>query len=349
MSHEINKNDVFAFTGNRNQIWHGIGNQIEEGLDAQTAFQQQGLGWKTVLEPVYRKRQLVDADGFPIVGEDGLPSTEMVEVTNHRFHSREDGLPLGMVSEGYQPFENQDLARFADSIAGEDAAVTVSTCGSLYDCRRVFVLVKLPEVVRATKDDVSEQYVCVSNGHGGHASFSVYPTSIRVVCANTLRWSERDAGKGLRFRHTGNFEDKVAMARTVLGTAKRENAKFQEAVTALVNTQLSVGQVREFMEQAWEAAHGKLTNLEGEALVKMTSKRDAGVEEWLMLMANEKNSMPGIEGTLWSAMNAATEWEDHQRGRFKSVKESQARVHSNLFGSAAVAKMRIYRTALSLV
>jgi len=350
MAHEINKHDVLAFTGSRSRIWHGIGNPIEDGLDAQTAFEQNGLGWKTVLEPVFRKRQLIDADGFPIIGDDGEPAHEMIEIPEHRYHSRADiDLGLGMVSDGYQAFENQDLAKFADALAGEDAAVTVSTCGSLYDCRRVFALVKLPQVIRATSEDVSEQYVCVSNGHGGHASFSVYPTSIRVVCANTLRWSERDAGKGLRFRHTGRFEDKVRMARQVLGTAQRENEKFQEAVTALVDKKLSSDQVLEFMNKAWEVSFGKLGNLEGDALAKMVAKRDAMVQEWIGRMSNERNSLRGIEGSAWSALNAVTEWQDHGRGRFKSVQESQARVHSNLFGSSAVAKMRVYRTALQLV
>ena len=333
MAHHIEQNDNFAFTGNRRNIWHGIGQEIPEGMDAQTAFEQVGLGWKTELQPVYRK-----------VGE------EFVEVGAHRMHVRADNqLELGMVSDGYQPFENQDLARFADALAGEDAAVTVSTCGSLYDCKRVFALVKLPEVIRATADDISEQYVLIGNGHGGFASFSVYPTSVRVVCANTLRWSEKDAGKGISFRHTGNFDEKVKMARTVLGIARKENERFQEQVTALVNTDLSVGMAREFMERAWELAYGKLKNVEGEALAKMVAKRDAQVNEWLALMDNERNSMPGIRGSAWAALNAVTEYHDHLRGRFKSVQESDARVHSNLFGTSAVAKTRTFRAALQLV
>jgi len=350
MAHEINKHDVLAFTGSRSRIWHGIGNPIEDGLDAQAAFAQNGLGWKTVLEPVYRKRQLLDADGFPIIGDDGEPAHEMIEIPEHRYHSRADiDLGLGMVSDGYQAFENQDLAKFADALAGEDAAVTVSTCGSLYDCRRVFALVKLPQVIRATSEDVSEQYVCVSNGHGGHASFSVYPTSIRVVCANTLRWSERDMGRGLSFRHTGDMDAKIAAAKVVLGTAVQETEKFQEAVTALVSTSLSVEQAKHFMEQAWEGAYGKIGRLEGEALAKMTAKRDEQVREFLGLMENERNSMPGIAGTAWAALNAFTEFQDHGRGRFKAVAESEARAHSNLFGSSSQAKTRAFRAALALV
>jgi len=350
MSHEINKNDTFAFTGSRTNIWHGLGNEIEEGLSAEQAFVDQGLGWRTVLEPVYRKHLLVDDAGFPLMAEDGSQASKMIEVEGHRYHSRQDiDLGLGMVSDGYKPVENIDLARFADALAGADAAVNVSTCGSLYNCRRIFVLVKLPQVVRATKDDVSEQYVLIGNGHGGFASLSVYPTSIRVVCANTLRWSERDMGRGLSFRHTGDMDAKIAAAKVVLGTAVKETEKFQEAVTALVSTSLSVEQAKHFMEQAWEGAYGKIGRLEGEALAKMTAKRDEQVREFLGLMENERNSMPGIAGTAWAALNAFTEFQDHGRGRFKAVAESEARAHSNLFGSSSQAKTRAFRAALALV
>ena len=343
MSHEIHENDRFGYVGQK--AWHGLGAELEAGLDAVGAFEKLGIGWRTELAPVFATVKVPDGterDGKPVLVE------KQIECPDYRLHIRADNQQvLGMVSDGYQPFENMDLARFADALAGEDAAVTVETAGTLYDNRRVFVLVKLPQVVQATSEDISEQYVLVSNGHGGHASFAIYPTSIRVVCANTLRWSERDAGKGLRFRHTGQFDEKVAMARTVLGTAQKETEKFQEQVTALVETNLRGEKLTEFMRRAWEASYGKLKNLEGVALAKMVSKRDAQINHWLELCENERNAMDGIRGTAWSALNAVTEFHDHERGRFKEIGESAGRVHSNLFGASSVAKMRTFRLALS--
>jgi len=330
MSHEIHANDRFGYVGQK--AWHGLGQELPAGMDAQTAFLELGIGWKTDLLPVYAR----------------TPDGTLIECEENRLHVRADNNQrLGMVSDGYQPFENMELARFADTLAGEDAAITVETAGTLYDNRRVFALVKLPESVKATAEDKLDMYFLVANGHGGHAPFAVYPTSVRVVCANTLRWSARDASRGLSFRHTGDFDQKVKLARTMLGVAQRETTKFQEAVTALVKTDLSIGQMKEFMERAWEASYGKLKNLEGEALLKMTQKRDLQVAHWIEMTQNEKNSLDGIRGTMWSALNAVTEFHDHERGRFKSVQESNGRVHSNLFGTSAVGKMLTYRLAMS--
>lgn len=335
MSHEIRTNDSFGYVGRK--AWHGLGRELAAGIDAETAFPKLGIGWKTDLLPIYCER-LTEA------------GVERVEVPSHRLHVRADnGEQLGMVSDGYKPFENMDLARFADALAGSDSAVQIETAGTLYGNRRVFALVRLPQVVRATSEDVSTQYVLLSNGHGGTASFAVYPTSVRVVCANTLAYSSKDAARGVSFRHTGDFDEKLRMARKVLGTAAEEVKKFQEMVSALVRTDLSVGQAREFMEKAWTASFGKLDRLEDEALIRMRAKRDAEIEQWLGMMENERNSLPGIRGTAWAALNAVTEFHDHERGRFKSVHEGDGRVHSNLFGSSARAKSKVLKLALATV
>ena len=348
MAHNIHEDDNFGFIGDRKRIWHGLGKQIQEGLSAQEAFEQIGLGWRTrLLEVQAIARATVDVNGQPV------PDTvqKIIACPEHRLHVRADNLkPLGMVSKGYKPFENQDLAKFADALAGSDAAVRVETAGSLYGGRRIFTTVRLPEIVRATAQDELDIYVVLANGHGGFAAFSVYPTSVRVVCDNTLRLSERDIGRGLRFIHTGDFDEKLKAARTVLGIAQRETEKFQEKVTALVRTGLSEGQARHFMEQAWSAAFGKIgDHLDDDAKEKLLAKRHADVTRQLELMNNERNTLPGIRDTAWSALNAVTEWHDHERGRFRKVGESEGRLHSNLFGTASLAKSRAMSLALALV
>lgn len=340
MSHEIRENDRFGEVRSGGQrAWHGLGIVIPDGLTATEAFPEIGLDWETELLPVYAD-QLTPEGVRRIAGGDS------------RMHVRRDtGQVLGMVADGYKPFDNGDLAKFADALAGADAAVRVETAGSLYDNRRVFACVRLPEVIRATAEDVLSLYIVVSNGHGGFASFSCYPTSVRVVCANTLRWSEKDVAKGLKFRHTGNFEEKLKAARTCLGIAREETKKFQEQVAALVRTQLDASSAQAFMEMAWEDCFGRLDKeaMEPESFAKMLAKRDTDVATWMANLENERNSLPGIEGSVWAAFNAVTEWQDHERGRFRGVDESDARVHSNVFGTVNVAKLKVYRRALELV
>jgi len=355
MAHEIENSDVVGITNNEktgaeDRGWHRLGRPIPRGRDAVETFTDLGIDWGTRLDPIYRKVPVVDVDGFPIINEFGEQQTELVQLEKDFMHVRDDNnLELGLVGAGYKPFENIDVAKFADALAGADAAVQVETAGTLYNSRRVFVLVKLPQQIVATSEDISEQFILISNGHGGFAGFSAYPTSVRVVCANTLRWSMKDAAKGLSFRHTGNLDEKIGQVRQVLGIAVAETEKFQEQVTALVNTTLLGDKLDQFFLDAYTVAFGKLTGLDPDSLKKATERRDKIIAEQKVLLENHRNSLDGIRGTAWSALNAITEWHDHKRGRKTTVEDSQVRRHSNLFGVSAKDKTNTLKLALSLV
>lgn len=343
MSHEIHKHDVLGFTGSRNNIWHRMGVEIPEGLFATEAFPRIGLGWDTELAPIFAELpQGEDENGNPILVRIPLPE--------HKAHIRMDELlPLGVVSDGYQQITNEDLAKFVDRIAGEDAAVQVASAGSLYNGRRVYCAVKLPKVIQVGAD-INETYVVVSNGHGGFASFQVYPSSIRPICDNTLRWSERDLSKGIVFRHTGDMEEKIKQARAALGLALREVDVFEQQVQALAATKLSAGQVRDFMLMAYDATFGALPDKDKdpEAFEKLSAKREKVTARWLENLEDERQQVAGIEGTAWQALNAVTQWHDHERGRYKDIATSGARFHSNLFGASNRDKQKALRTALAL-
>jgi phage/plasmid-like protein (TIGR03299 family) len=337
MSHEITNNDSFGYVGEK--AWHGLGVELPDGLGAVDAFERLGLDWKTDLLPVYAER--LTADGV-----------ERVEASGHRLHVRSDtGNVLGMVSDGYTALENRELAEMADAFAGADRAVTVETAGSLYNEKRVYALVKLPGEIRAASEDLSVPYLLLSNGHGGSAAFSILPTAVRVVCANTMSYAmHKDGIRGMSFRHTGDFAAKLDAARTVLGAAKDETEKFQEKVTALVGCDLSVGQAEEFIKKAWDASFGKpLKSLGEEALLRYTARRERDVQQILGMLDNERNSLQGIRGTAWAAFNAVTEFHDHVRGWFKDTDKSEGRLASNLFGTSATAKRKALKLALAMV
>lgn len=336
MASLITTSDKFGFTGDRKAIWHGLGEQMEEGLDAVTFFRRIGLDWLTELTPVY-----CSVNG------------RQIQIPNSQAHLRCDtGDILGLVSDGYKPIDNGDLARFADDLLGADQAASVSTAGSLLGGKRVFCLLQMPKSIRVVKGDMVDTFLCLSNGHGGFASFNVYPTSIRVVCNNTLTWSERDLSRGVRFHHTGDMEAKLKQARTIMGLAVREAELFEKQVKALANTDLTTGQIETFMDLAYTATFGKAPDekAEPEAYDRWVERRKEMVLTWMMNLENERQNIAGIQGTAWAALNAYTEWSDHDRGgKWMESRPADQRIHSNLFGVAAAAKKKVLRNALALI
>tara|TARA_R110002167_G_C12707228_1_gene655115 strand:- start:20387 stop:21439 length:1053 start_codon:yes stop_codon:yes gene_type:complete len=350
MAHEINASDRFGEVRvNGQRAWHGLGMEIEEGLTAVEAFPKIGLDWHTALAPVTAQIAGMGPDG-PTTVNIPLKGTNPPMAHLRIDDQGSDHRLLGMVTQGYKPMENMDLARFADALSID--GVEVETAGSLYNSRRVFCLVKLPNLIRATKDDVLENYILIQNGHGGTAALSCYPTAVRVVCANTLRWSETDLAKGIRFQHSGDFDEKLSQARSVLGTAVQEAERFQEQVTALVGKRLSAEETSTLLQTIADKTFGRLPDefqVSGEVREKLILKRTELIGQWEVNLANSRQSMAGIRGTAWAALNAVTEFHDHDRGRYAGVDESDARIGSNIFGVSHRAKVVAFKEALATV
>ena len=81
-------------------------------------------------------------------------------------------------------------------------------------------------------------------------------------------------------------------------------------------------------------------------------RRAAGiVGSWIENLGNERQAISGIENTAWAALNAVTEWADHDRTIRRgdaSVSVQDARLHSNILGSSAVFKTDALEIALEL-
>lgn len=332
MSHGITSNDKVAITG-AERAWHRLDEQLPDGLTAEEAFKHVGLNWTTRLRPMYFR----DDAG------------NEVKVEDKQIQTRDDNLgQLGIVSDDYTQLNNGDFARFLDSLVGLDAAMRVQSVGSFFGGRRVFCSAKLPRQIRVTSQDILDLFVIGSMGHGGFAGLNIYPSSVRPVCANTLRQSERDLGSGIRFNHLGDLAEKMKQAQLVLGLLDKSADVFEAKVRCLAECSFSVEQTRYFMEQAFIAAFGKMPDpkREEEAYTKMVAKREEVIGQWMTNLDNERNSLESIRGTAWAAYNAVSEYHDHQRGG--NVLTREARVHSNHFGTSDIAKRGAFKAALAL-
>lgn len=340
MSHEIERNDVFGHAGKK--AWHGLGQQLPDGLSAIEGFREIGLDWDTELREIFTEVMCgVDENG---------PVVKRIKVPEHRAQIRVDNNHvLGIVSKDYKKIDNREMAIFTDAIAGVDAAVTLETAGSLRNGRRIFACVKLPKTI-AIGADIVEPFVLLSNGHAGEASFSIYPTTVRVVCANTLRMSEQHASRGISFRHTGDMDEKLKQAKTTLNLVTREAEIFEEKARAMAGKQLSGAQLLYFLEKTYEDTFGKLPGLDevdSAKFERLRIKREETLNAWIKNLDDHRQNVRGIEGSTWAALNAITQWHDHERGRLKQ--ESPARIHSNLFGASADGKRIAFRNALATV
>lgn len=339
MAHQITAKDVFGETrANGEKAWHGLGVELPEGLGAWEGFKRIGLDWETVLVPI-----VVD------VTINGV--TKQVKDPDNNLHVRADNFEsLGIVGVGYKPISNRALAQFADALVGEDATVKLETAGSLRGGRRVFCSVKLPKTIEVVEGDMLDLFIIGSNAHDGTGAFQWYGSSIRPVCANTLSWSEHAARNMIRFQHTGDVDIKVEQARQALGILVNESAKYEQEIKSLVRKGLTKKQITKYFDAIYDQVFGKISSDWPEAeQIRRAEHKEKQVNNWLAKMDEPNQNIKGIAGTGWAAFNAFSEWSDHQSGRFLSTKESEARVHSNLFGVSHKNKQKAWSKALQLV
>ena len=106
----------------------------------------------------------------------------------------------------YTPIQNLECFDFLDTVV-DDSNAKYETAGSLYDGRVVWLLLNLNKPVQVD-DDVTHNYLLLTNSHDGSSALKGLTTPIRVVCANTLRLAIDGKNNGFSFKHTSNLSGK---------------------------------------------------------------------------------------------------------------------------------------------
>ena len=301
--------------------WHRLGVTVADAQTSEEAIRLAALDWAVEPWPLVARR-------------DGVEREVVGRVANVR---ADTGAVLGVVGHGYKVFQNKSAFDFFDALVNEKLAI-YETAGSLKGGRYVWMLARLPKTLRAAGDDEIRPYVLLANGHDGTRALRMIPTTIRVVCANTLNLAlgRAAATEGLTVYHTESLERRVADAREKLGIITRRVDEFEVQVQALARRPMSREDLTTFF-----------TTLVADRAAD-TQKRMLAA--FVANMDHATNDLPAIRGTAWAAYNAVSQWADHQsvvRGK-SEVQRADSRLHSIWFGTAAEFKSRAFDAALAL-
>ena len=328
MSHEIDQTTgraaaMYAGEG----AWHGLGTVIESAATSADAIKLAGLDWTVEKWPLFARQ--------PAPGD--VSTLAPRSLANVR---TDTNAILGIVGHQYRVFQNVEAFDFMDALV-DDKLAMYETAGSLKGGRRVWMLAKIPKEYRVGKDDVVQPYVLLTNAHDGTQSLRVFPTTIRVVCQNTLTLAIRMAQGGISIPHWPKLDSRIREARHALGVVHTRLDKFGEEMVALANRSLNGSESRAYFDSIFPTT-------DDTAAAKRNEKIVAQV---LTNFDNSRNRMPGIEHTAWAAYNAVSEWTDHGRpSRGKTPTEkADNRLNSIWFGRSNTIKQQAYQAALALV
>ena len=328
MSHMIDMSSGTAaiFTAGE-PAWHKLGTAVMEAASSQEAIRLAHLDWQVQQWPI----SAVAPDGWGTV-------TAKEFVANVRTDTR---TVLGVVSRKYKPFQNAQAFEFADAVVGESMA-RYETAGALRGGRRVWMLLKLPEELKAGRQDLIEPYLLLYNSFDGSSCLRALLTSVRVVCQNTLNLALSHArGEGVTIRHRGELQERVAEAQATLGLVQRRLKLFQQEVDLLRSVSMNAMRLDRYFDSL-------LPPLSVRASDKERANRLRTLDQLHANFDNDTNSLPGMKGSAWAAFNAVSQWADHQR-HFRGKAElarAENRLDSVWFGSSHDLKQAAYTAAL---
>ena len=323
MAHDIsttNGKPAIAYFGDT--PWHGLGTRLEEPANAELAIQAAGLDYQVELQEMTTPR------GSVVPGRKAVVRSDTDDV-------------LGVVSDSYTTIQNHECFSFLDSIvsAGE---LKYHTAGALGKGEKVWMLAKLPGEIRLKdSEDVTEQYLLLSNSHDGRSALRVFFTPIRVVCANTLGAAERRGqGSGVSIVHKGDIRSRAAEARDLLGLASKFYSQTAELANVLASYYPTKNELDRYFEQLYPDRDAG------------SSARAKNVRAQLMHLFEHGRGqqIPETRLTAWSAFNAVTEFVDHYRScRGDSELSRRAnRLNSAWFGSGVELKAQAWAAALDM-
>ena len=330
MAHEMTATDSAVYTGSK--AWHGLGLVVQDAPSPIEALRLAKLDW--------------DVEQWPLSATDGT-TRQLVDshVLNVRTDTRE---ALGVVTAGYKPTHNRQLAELLERLESV-GGVKMESAGSIRGGRRVYFLARADSFTIG--QDLTHRYLMLCTGHDGTLALHAVPTSIRVVCSNTLHMALGRDKAAWSFRHSGDVSAKLDELQAALRYFSKTGQSFEEAARALAGKTLTRAQVQDFFTDVYAATEEPIPATPTNAKERKARADAAQVlYQWCRRFDRESAMSGYAGGSAWIALNAVTGWYEHDRHyRSNPAERSDARTFARLWGAGAEAKKIATEKALALV
>jgi phage/plasmid-like protein (TIGR03299 family) len=316
MAHELMEND-FMFSGRGMTPWHGIGAVLDGVLTSDEAIKQARLTWAVDQTPVFTATNLTD----PIPGY----------VANVREDTKE---VLGIVSERYRVAQNKDVFAFADNLIGNgEVPCTYETAGSLFNGRRVFLLVNMPQG-RIVEDEY-QPYLCLSNAHDGTACLQIFLTAIRVVCNNTLQAALHTAKRKISIKHLSLMEQRKEEAVKTMGAASKYFHDLEEFALQLAGKKVNIGKV---LDRLFPVSH---------EMSKRQRNSNNKVKLCIKNILRNKDDLQNFKGTAWGAYSAIADYRSNADPKRRTATYADGKMSRFLDGDPVLKEAQDIITEMS--
>lgn len=279
----------------RQEPWHKLGNRLETAPTTQEAYIASGLNWKVERHPL-------------VFHKDGT----VFETSEFALVRDKDMRVLGVCRERYNIFQNEEALNWCDPLI-ESGFWTYDTAGALKNGEICWVLLKQGEI-EIVKKDVINQFLLLLWSHDGSKSIQIMPTSVRVVCNNTLQVALREAEFKSKIKHTSNMKLRLEEVRKIYSESSKSFENQVEAFKKMLDVKIDVGFVDSYLDVVMDRGFG-IKNIDEMQDGKTKTTATNIVSAFKESVYNGSGTRElGITNTLYGLFNGVEETIEHMVG-----------------------------------
>ena len=321
MSHQIEK---MAYVGAT--PWHQLGNSLPPKQSIEVWAEKAGMAFSICETPVRYETEQAGSLGSIMSFDD-----------QKVLYRSDTKAPLSVVSSRYQVVQPRAVLEFYRDLT-EVSGFELETAGVLKEGKKFWALAKTGKETALKGNDVVKGYILLATSCDGTLATTATPTTVRVVCNNTLSIALHGASSAIKVPHSTSFD--AQLVKKQLGIAVSRYDSFMYSMKTLSERKVK--------------SHESLNYM-----LRVLCQTDSGVDSAMGLM-NERalkkvqalyegqgkgSELASAHGTAWGLLNAVTEFVDHER----KAKNQDYRIDSAWFGAGANLKQRALEHAMQLV
>lgn len=329
MAHHIH---TMAYVGQT--PWHDIGNALPAQQPLEVWAQAAGMDWTIQSSPVhFMTGSLADAD----VSTPDPVSSLVRAFDEQKVLYRSDTLaPLSVVSNRYQVVQPMEVLEFYRDLT-EISGYELETAGVLKAGKKFWALARTGKDTVLKGDDRVNGYLLLATSCDGTLATTVTPTTVRVVCNNTLSVALNGTSSAIKVPHNTSFDAQAVKKQ--LGIAVSQWDSFMYRMKTLSERKVKSHESMNYFLKVLCASEGH------ELTPGLTNERALKKVQELYDGHGRGAELSAAKGTAWGLLCAVTEFVDHER----RARSQEYRLDSAWFGQGAALKQRALDQAMQLV
>ena len=324
MSHELEMRDgrySFAFTGDRTNIWHKLGQELPTDAGRREWMKAAGFDYS-----VAKVMAMADLAGPAF---DHIHPSQRIKPTDQRFLVREDnGHVLGFASDGYQVVQPADVWDWFANYITVDDRFHIDAAGVLHSGEKLWMTARFNGGVEVAGDKHVARLLMSTSFDCSQPTIN-QATMTRVVCQNTMRMAHSDKRAAIRTRHSTKFAG--ANVARELAQIAQSFADYKVMGDAMAQQAMTKAEISNFFKEVLEIPF--------DAKQADVSTRKLNMHQDLS-RAYSKTKVERNTNTddAWTALQAVTRYVDHDKSVRNADNEEVGRFDSATWGTGDAMK-----------